>query len=343
MIQVKPIENQKMWDEFVRTIPFSPMTQAVEYGNFYSSMSEESFIIGAYREKTLVGGALVIAIHAKRGSYFYLPYGPLSRTEDEFGEILQSVTAYLKEKAPEYAVSCIRMSPFVENNEKNQAICKSVGFRKAPIHALAETTCVLELSKSEDELLKQMNKNHRNLIRRCEKEGVTIVQYTTQEKLKEFHDLHDTTAERHHFVRFSNEYVEKEFYAFEKNKEAVVFYAYLPDGTLDASAVVYFYGTTAAYRHGASLSTNNKIPTPYLIQWEAIREAKRRGKQWYNFWGVAPEDAKKNHPFKGITHFKKGFGGEIKDLIECEDLIIEPVKYWPMWLFETLRRIKRGF
>lgn len=343
MIVVKQIEDQKMWNEFVRNIPYSPMTQAVEYGNFYQSMSEESFIIGAYEEDNLIGGALVIAIHAKRGSYFYLPYGPLAKNDEKYGMVLQSITNYLKNKAGEYHVSFIRLSPFIEANERNTTLCKSLGFRKAPIHALAETTCILDLSPSEEELMKNMNKNHRNLIRRCEKEGVKIVSHTSHEKLAEFHTLHTTTAKRHKFIRFSDEYVEKEFKAFEKNKEAVVFYAYLPDGTLDASAVVYFYGTTAAYRHGASLSSDNKIPTPYLVQWAAIREAKKRGMRWYNFWGVAPEHAKKNHPFKGITHFKKGFGGDIKDLIECQDLVIENIRYWPMWIFETLRRIKRGF
>lgn len=342
MIEIRPLEKIETWDAFVRQMPYSPMTQAVEYGKFYESMKMQHFIIGAYEKQALVGGALIIVIRAKRGSYFYLPYGPLANT-DKFGEVLTACTAYLKKIAPTYKVSWIRISPFVEAEHTVEKDLTQSGFRKAPIHALAETTCILDVTPSEEELLSKMNKNHRNLIRRCEKEGVRITSYTRVENVKDFHTLQPATVKRHKFVQFSDEYVEKEFAAFEEKKEAVVFYCYLPDGSLDSSAVVYYYGTTAAYRHGASLRSNNKIPTPYLLQWEAIKEAKRRGIRWYNFWGVAPEDAPDSHPFKGITHFKKGFGGEVKNLVECHDLVVSPIRYWPMWFFETLRRIKRGF
>ncbi len=343
MIEIKKIEDLVEWDQFVASYPFSPMTQATAYGKFYESMGDKFFVIGAYESNQLVGGTLVIVVHAKRGSYFYLPYGPLAKEGSNYVEVLYACATYLKNIAKEYGIAFIRSSPFIEKNIDHEHAFRTAGFKKSPIHALAETTCILDTTTSEDELRARMNKNHRNLIRRCEKEGVRIKIYSSAEKLKEFHALHSVTAKRHHFVRFSDEYVEKEFQAFEKNKEAVVLYAYLPDGTLDAAAVVYYYGTTAAYRHGASLGQNNKIPTPYLIQWSAIQEAKRRGKQWYNFWGVAPEDAKKNHPFKGITHFKKGFGGEVMNLLECQDLIIDKFKYSPTWIFETFRRIKRGF
>lgn len=343
MITARPLTTIEEWDAFVQKTTYSPMTQAPAYGAFYESMGNNFFVIGVFRDKTLIGGALVIVIRARRGSYFYVPYGPIASANEKYADILEACTTYLKNSAQEYKVSFVRVSPFVEASDEHKTLFAQAGFREAPIHALAETTCVLSLTPDKETILSNMNKNHRNLIRRCEKEGVVIKSYTSAEKLEEFHKLHNITAKRHHFVRFSDEYVEKEFKSFEKNKEAVVFYCYLPDGTLDSSAVVYYYGTTAAYRHGASLGSNNKIPTPYLIQWTAIQEAKKRGKKWYNFWGVAPENAKKSHPFKGITHFKKGFGGEVKNLIECHDLVIDPVRYWPMWVFETLRRIKRGF
>ncbi len=343
MLRINRITDTRDWDAFVTHTSFSPMTQASAYGTFYDTMGEKFFIAGCYEDDVLIGGALVIVVRAKRGSYFYLPYGPLAVSEERFSEVLEVLTDYLKDEARTEKVSCIRVSPFITTSPEQQRYLLELGYRKAPIHALAETTCLLNLEKTEEQLLLGMNKNHRNLIRRCEKEGVVVKSFTSHEQLRDFHKLHSHTAKKHGFVRFSDEYVEREFSAFETERQAVVFYAYLPDGTLDSGAVVYYYGNTAAYRHGASLGTNHKVPTPYLIQWSAIKEAKKRGLQWYNFWGIAPEGAPTSHPFFGITHFKKGFGGEPKDLIECQDLIISPAHYWPMRLFETLRRIKRGF
>jgi len=63
---------------------------------------------------------------------------------------------------------------------------------------------------------------------------------------------------------------------------------------------------------------------------------------FYNFWGIAPDGSSPKHPFAGITHFKKGFGGKQIDLLRCQDLPLAP-KYYINWGVETLRRLKRGF
>jgi lipid II:glycine glycyltransferase (peptidoglycan interpeptide bridge formation enzyme) len=207
---------------------------------------------------------------------------------------------------------------------------------------LAETTWLLDVQHTDDELFAGMKKNHRNLIRRCEREGVRIVQTTDTAALQRLNDMHDATAVKHNFHRFSRTYIDAEFAAYARAGDAVIFEAYLPDGTLDASSIIMFAGTMGAYRHSASRNTNPKLPTSYLIQWHALTESRRRGKTAYNFWGIAPDDAPGSHPFAGITHFKKGFGGYHKDLVHCMDLPIT-WRYWQTWVVETVRRIKRGF
>ena len=335
-MEVRQITNKQEWEDFVLKQSETLMTQSSNYGDFYESMGEESWLFGAYDDEKLIGGSLVISTHARRGSFLYLPYGPVG----DINKILKPLTKFLKQFAKYNKYDFIRVSPFLE--ESNEKLFKNLGYKNAPMHVLAETTWLLDLSKSEDELLADMNKNHRNLIRRCKKENVEIFKSSVEKDLEEFNKLHDFTAKRHNFHRFSNDYVKKEFNAFLPNDEVIIWKAYLPNGKLDTSAVIYYYGNMACYRHGASLVQNNKIPTSYLLQWESIREAKSRGMSYYNFWGIAPEGSSKKHPFYGITHFKKGFGGQQKDLLHCQDLPITK-KYWLNWGIETLRRIKRGF
>ena len=71
-----------------------------------------------------------------------------------------------------------------------------------------------------------------------------------------------------------------------------------------AQAFVIFYGREADYHYGVSTEEARKYPGAYLIQWEAIREAKRG--EWKDtiFWGVAPEGAK-DHRFSGVSLFKE--------------------------------------
>jgi lipid II:glycine glycyltransferase (peptidoglycan interpeptide bridge formation enzyme) len=247
---------------------------------------------------------------------------------------------YLKEFATEKQVDFVRLSPMAKNTPENLAVLKSHGYRAAPMHVLAENSWLLDLTDSEDELMRNMKKNHRNLIRRCIKEGV-IVTKEGKAGLSHVHDLLDETAKRLNFHRFSRTYIDQEFDAFAPD-HVETFVARLPDGRVDAAAVIMFYGTMAVYRHSGSLGLDRKVPTSYLIQWEVIKEAKKRDMSWYNFWGVEPKDASKNHPFAGIGHFKRGFGGEQFDLIHCHDLPITP-KYWFNYTVEMIRKWKRGF
>ncbi len=336
-MEVKQIKNKKEWEDFVLAGEYTLMTQSTKYGDFFESYNEESWVFGVYDNNKLIGGSLVLSTHARRGNFLYLPYGPVG----EFNKILKPLTKYLKTFARENNYNFIRVSPFIDEKKNTRKLFKKSGFRKAPIHVLAETTWLLDLDQDEEKLMTAMNKNHRNLIRRCKKEGVLIEKTNDKKSLDDFNKLHDFTAKRHNFHRFSDDYIKKEFEAFQ-TENALIYKAYLPDGSLDTSSIIYYYGNMACYRHGASLLQNNKIPTSYLLQWESIKEAKSRGCKYYNFWGIAPDKADKHHPFYGITHFKKGFGGYKKDLLPAQDLPVS-YKYWFNWVIETFRSIKRGF
>ncbi len=340
-MNIKQIENKQEWENFVLKQPSTIFVQSYKYGEFYKSMGESSWIFGIYNDEKLIGGSLVVSTHAKRGDFLYLPYGPIL-PEKNREEALQKITKFLKKFAKENKYNFVRVSPFIDETDDLKKIFKKNGYRNAPIHILAETTWILDVQKSDEELLMNMKKNHRNLIRRCEKKGVKIEKTSDIKNLEKFNKLHEETAKRHDFHRFSDEYVKKEFSVFNNDKEVILFNAYLPNGQLDSSSIMMFYGNMACYRHSGSLNLDNKLPTSYLIQWEAIKEAKKRGMRYYNFWGIAPENAPKKHPFRGITHFKKGFKGFQKDLLHCQDLPVS-VKYWVTWGIETIRSINRGF
>lgn len=340
MVNIRLIDNPEWWELFVKKQPYTLFVQSFQYGEFYRAMGEKYWIIGIFDDNELIGGALALTTHAKRGNFLYIPYGPILKKGGESG--MEPLTEFLVDLAKKEGLHFIRISPFWEEGSERRLLLVQHGFRKAPMHALAETTWLLDITPEEETLLANMNKNHRNLIRRCMREGVVVRLSNEAAALDRFNRLHDETAKRHRFHRFSKNYVSKEFHAFADLGMAMIFEAYLPDGTLDASAIIIFYGSMAAYRHGASLGKDRRIPTSYLLQWEAIREARRRGMRWYNFWGIAPKGARLTHPFYGMTHFKTGFGGKQLDLVPCHDLPVSRA-YWLAWTLESIRRVARGF
>lgn len=296
--------------------------------------------------------ALVTKIEARRGTFFFLPYGPLL-AESASSEDLQDFFAELKKIAQEEDAAFIRVSPYWEDTAENSALLEASGFKKAPIHMLAETLWVLDLhEKNEEELLQGMEKKHRNLIRRAAKDGVEIKKTTDQEAIDRFWELYAETSKRHNFTPYPKKLLKGQLDLFSQKNEALMLEA-VYEGEVLASAMIMTFGDAAAYHHGASSSNPayRKIPASYLLQWEAIKEAKQRGAKKYNFWGVAPYTTDKTgkrvydnpkHPFCGITHFKTGFGGNRHDLVPCHDLVISP-KYYLNWAIESARKWKRGF
>lgn len=334
------IEHSQEWEQFVLSQKFTVFLQSFNYTDFLRNMNEPFWIVGLYDDNKLIGGSLISGVNARRGRHLVLPYGPIVNFSNE--KQLQIFFDFVKGLALRNNYSFIRFSPFNEDNKEYRSSLERIGAKKAPIHILAEHTWILHIQKSESELLREMNKNHRNLISRCKKEGVIVTKSASKVSLDALNDMHTIVAKRHKFHRFSKNFIQREFSAFAQKGEALIFEARLPDGRLDSSAIIIFYGNMAAYRHSASLQLDKRLPTSYLIQWEAIQEAKKRGIVWYNFWGIAPQDATPKHPFFGITHFKKGFGGMLMNLIPCHDI---PLK-WTYYLtkyFEILRSIKRGF
>lgn len=333
------------WEKFLLEFPRPPFLQSWTMRAIHEAVGESSITIGIKEKGTLIGVAFVVVVRAKRGHFFYLPYGPVFQMHK--WQHLLELTPYLFQKAREMHIDFIRSSPFIIDEKDNRALYYRAGWRRAPLHMLAEHVWWLDITPEEDVLLKGMRKTMRNLIRRAQRDGVTIRMSRYLEDVEHFIQIHKSTVERHGFVPYKDEFFRAQFREFVKQDQAVMFLAEY-QGRVIAAAMILFYGNMASYHHGASLSEYQKIPASYLLQWEAIREARRRGCEAYNFWGIVPENKmrsrfrKRPHPFAGVTTFKTGFGGERIDLLPCHDYPIRS-KYYITRCIEIVRRIRRGF
>ncbi len=118
--------------------------------------------------------------------------------------------------------------------------------------------------------------------------------------------LADTTA-RDGFSHNARAYYEIFLSILEKNNAGGLLFARYDDRVI-AAGIWVFSGETAIYYYGASTSDRElrKHMAPYFLQWEAIKEAKRRNCQQYDFLGIAPPDAHVSH-LAGVSEFKEKF------------------------------------
>ena len=346
-MNIKEITNKSQWEDFILQNKEATFLHSWNWGEFNKNTGEKIWRVGVFDNRDeaaprLIAAVLIIKVKAKRGSFLFVPQGPITTHNPKLitQNSLIKIFDYLKKLGRKEKVGFIRISPVLENSNENLNIFKSYGFRNAPIHMMhPETTWLLDITKNEEEILKEMRKTHRNLIRRAVKDGVEIIQNTDEEYLKTFYDIHMETVKRHKFVPFSYNYIESEIKAFKNDNQINIFSAKYKNKII-SSAIIVFYGNQAFYHHSASLSEYNKIPSSYLILWEAIKEAKKRKKEIFNFYGIVEDKPK--HPWAGLSKFKKGFGGYKKDFLHCQDLPLSK-KYLITWLIETVRKIKRGY
>ena len=328
------VQEKDFWDKLVQSQPEYTFLHSWNWGNFLESSGNKIWRLGLVRNRGVKKVVLITKVKAKRGAFIFSPH--ILHYWFNLNDFLL-LLEYLKKLAQQEKCSFIRLSPLSIRNEKNEQFLKRFRFRRAPLHMHAESTLLLDLSQPEDEIFKKMKKNTRNLIRRAQKEGVVIKETLDPTN---FLRLQKEVVGRKHFVPFSREYLEKEIQSFLSDQQIKIFEAEYQNEII-ATAIIIFYGYRAFYYQAASSSKFQKIPAPYLIQWQAILEAKKRGCQLYDFYGASPEN-QPNHPWSGPTFFKKSFGSYRVDYLPAHDLILSPL-YYKTWLIETIRRKKRGF
>ncbi len=333
-ITVKQIVVRDEWESFLQKHAEANFLQSWNWGDFHKALGKIIHRQGFFQNNQLAGIMLSVIEPAKRGRYLTVPGGPIIAWQNK--EIVNEFLKQVRIIAKESNCVFVRVRPQLESNDFSKKIFRDLGFSKAPMHLHAELTTQLDITKSPDELMLQMRKTTRYEIRRAIKENIKISVSTNEKDIKQFYELQIKTAVRQKFIPFSYKFLEEQFKVFAKSENALLYKAEL-DGKMLAQAFIIFYGQEAVYHYGVSTDDGRRFPGAYLIQWEAILEAKKRGLTRYNFWGVAPEN-NLNHRFSGLSLFKRGFGGKDFEYLHAQDLIINYPGYLLNYLIESVRK-----
>lgn len=339
MLKINEIKNQKTWENFLNKeeISFYPFFQSWSWGEVQKKLGFNILRFGLFEDSKLIGVFLIVDIKAKRGHFLHLRHGPV--LVDFKSGYFDKITDFLKKIAKESKASFVRVSPLIKDTDTDEHFFGKRGFINAPIHNMDAQNCwVLDVKKPEEQLLKEMRKNHRYLIRKALTMNIKIIRSKKLSDIDTFINLYKDLSSRKHFVPHKG--IKEEFEVLSKTDEATLILAEY-EKKIISGALIVFIGNTAIYHHGVSADEYRDVPASYLIQWEAIREAKRRNKQIYNLWGIVPEN-QPNHPWRGITLFKTGFGGERRDFMHAKDLPLN-IFYWKNYLIEYITKIKKGY
>ncbi len=339
---IDEIKDRDLWEEFSLSSNLNTFLQSWNWVVFNESLGRKIFRLGVLEGKKLVAICLLIKHETQVGNYLYAPRGPVFSWQEL--KILDLIIRRAKEIALGEGCIFIKMDPLLEESPENRKIFRDRGFTPAVTFVQVEDAWLLRLDKPEEELLADMRKTTRYLVRHEAEKGVKVEISDKLSDIKYFTDLLYQTASRKNFVNHPKEYYIKQFEILSADNQMRIFKAVKGKKIL-AMAVVAFYAEAAFYLHGASAPEAQSAGYP--LQWEIIKEAKRRGLKIYNFWGVVKDkNFRPGHPWYGFSLFKRGFGGYKYSYIRAQDLPISP-KYWLYRYAEKgrrlLNRIRSGY
>lgn len=332
MNETKVTPINKKWQKVIEEHPEANFLQSPGYKKMNEFLGNK-VIVQDFKGS---GYALMVVRNAKRGRYLEIPCGPLLdwRNRELAKDAIDTIRRIAKDEKCVFA----RIRPQIKNSSENLAIMNALGLKKSPMHLAAEHTVMIDLSPSEDDLLKNMRRQTRYEVRRAGKLGVKVIVGNSEAMFKEFHQAQLETAKRQNFIPPSLSVLLAEQKAFNDNIN--IYVAQTKDNKKIAYGLIIKNGYEGDYYEAASTPLNREFPGAYALLWQAMRDLKKEGYQRFNLWGIAPA-GQQNHRYAGVTTFKTGFGGEVVEFIPAHDLVISRIGYLKNLIVEKARKRKR--
>lgn len=330
-MELKPL-TQPVLDDFVSAQEHAQFLQSWFWGEFQQSLDRQVWRFGLYLDEQPIAVASITAmILGFKKSYLYCPRGPIlsgKLTDDQKIEALKLILSKSRDLTIQTKQSeeiFFRLEPTFALNTSDFKLQSTKPIQPAD-------TLILDLQQSADKLLANFHAKTRYNIKVAEKRGVTIAKLEAGQ-FDQCWRLFLTTSKRDQFGLHPKGYYE----AMLKLPEVELWVAKTPENAIIAANLLAFYGDTATYLHGASDYNHRQLMAPNLLQWTLIKEAKQRGFKYYDWHGIAPDNSGQ-HPWAGLTRFKRGFGGKIISYPGAYDFIYQPGWYQA---YQRLRKLNR--
>ena len=330
-------EDKGQWDSYVSKLEEANFLQSWDFYEFHAARGKKVVRKLVMDGDEIKGAYAGVVETAKRGTYMAIAGGPLIDWKN--AKMVKMVFDDIKEEGKKAGCVFVRVRPQLELSDKSLKILADQGLKKAPMYLSVEYAGILDLHKSEEEILVGASQGFRRKLRKAQKNEIELIATDDEKDIEEFCKLEKLHAERQKYVAFSTEFLKKQFEAFKKGGEILIYTA-KKDGEILAQNFIIFYGPEASYHYGVSSELGTKYSAAPLLHLMAMEEARKRGCIRYNLWGIVEKD-ETSHRFYGVSEFKRSFGCEEFRYTPAHDLILKPGSYKLTKLVENIRKKKR--
>ncbi len=307
--------------------------QVYEWGEFRKKTGVEVLRRGQISKKEVIN-PYQITLH-KTPSFPYLigyfPKGQLPSNE---------LISELKQIGEEKKISFIQLEP---NVQFSQSLTIDQELKRSFHSLFTKYTFMLDLTKNEDELLKNMHQKTRYNIKVSQKHGVEIKIDNSDKAFESYIKLTEETTKRQKFYAHGQAYHRLMWETLGNQKyDANKLIAHLLTARYKQKTlttyILFTFKDTLYYPYGASSDEYRETMASTGAMWEAIRFGKNLGLTKFDMWGAANvADPKPNNPYFGFHRFKQGFGATLTEFVGSFDLVINPLNYRLLSVADKIR------
>ncbi len=296
-----------------------PITQSSEWHKLQEELGEESILVEkeGYQYLAIIKPTPV-------GNYLYCPYGPVAEDKTSFNNALGSLNDLAKDKSAIF----IRVEPYDEAFKINLPDSAKKSTDLNP-----KETWILDLTGNDEEFKLRLPSRLLRYHKSAAKKGIIIEKSTNPDDIKYLLKLQQALASEKGISTFSENYLKTEL-----KQPFASLYLVKYEGSIIAAGLVFDDETTRYNLQGAQSDTGRKLHATGILTIQLILDAREKKLKSFDFWGIAPDDAPDDHPWKGFTAFKKTFNGiEVKHA-GTYDIVLSPFKYH---LYQIIRKVNR--
>ena len=122
-MELKEISNKDEWEGFLKLCTEKTFLQSWNWGEFQIKDGNKIWRFVIFNKEKFVGVALVIKFSAKRGTFLFVPHGPVvieGLDAKDKKEVLELILIQLSDIAKEEKASFIRFSPNLTRTKKTR-------------------------------------------------------------------------------------------------------------------------------------------------------------------------------------------------------------------------------
>ncbi|KKP60995.1 MAG: FemAB family protein [Candidatus Roizmanbacteria bacterium GW2011_GWC2_34_23] len=262
---------------------------------------------------------------------YQLTFHKIPKTNYKIGYLPRSVFPtkevfdFLYDYGKKNKIIFFKIEPDVLKSSNNETMKQLNNLVKSKHPLFPTWTQTLDLTKSEDDLLKSFHSKTRYNIRLAEKKGVTVCEESNDVGFEKFAKLYFETTRRQKYFGHDYQY-HKTVWDNLKNKISHILIAYYNNIPLAAYQLWYLDGLIY-YVYGGTSELHRNLMASNLLMWEAIKLGKKLGAIKFDMWGSLEPNYDPTDPWSGFTRFKEGYATKFTEFVGSYDLVVNPTLY----------------